>query len=1642
MTSRSRTALALLTYAAIALLVFAFAALRASNLDRYRTLSAPDSLPEYPRYYEPPDPNAKPFFSITTNRTYATTDRARVWVNYRGLDALDFRIYKLRDPVKFFADLRNPHQVGEEEEGEIAKAIERKPTFLERLREFKLSLYLPIREYVRGQLQNQSRKTFNVRFRQDREDDESARTPLNVADYARVPLLNPDQMVSSWRERLTPLEDQYDRRMISLGRREAGVYLVEVVRDDLRAFAVAVVTDMTMVQKSSSDGSVLVFAVDRKTGAPRTGAQVNVINNKRGVTTGVTNNDGIFRTRIQRRQPNAEGEFDEDGIANDEDLTDGIEPAAQPYLLMASDGDDFAISDLDSFYFGGGGADELTSYIYTDRPIYRPAQKVYFKGILRQPAPGGYTLLPAATVAVTVSDPAGGQIYEQQLPLSSRGTFSGELDLAEEAALGSYNLTATVGERTANSYFEVQEYKKPEYKVTVTTPDTYVTVGNQARFQISANYFFGSPVARADVKYYVYRSRYYAPWRNDASETEDDFTDEESDDADTDYGYYGGDNLVTEGDAKLDADGRAVIPFNIPAPEKGGAWDYTYRLEAQVTDASRRMMEASASVVGVRGNVTATATPERYVYYRGDTARIVVRTATHQGQPVATRVKLVFVERRWNKVTKRTEAGDEYPDYEIAERELSSAVTQTNERGEGFYDYVVPINGVVHIKTVVEDNGREIVSEGGSIWVADRENESSDYSYEGEGVIKLVPDKKSYRPGETARVLALLPTENAHLLVTTELTDVMSVRVMRAAGRALMIDVPIEATHAPNIFLNVSYVQGSELYTQDVLLSVPARDRILNLEIIPNKSEYRPRETASYTITARNADGSPARDAEISFGVVDEAIYSIAADTAGDIRRQFYGRRYNQVQTSFAIHYSFTGYAGRRPINLASAKKAYQLADFKNDAELVNPMIRRIFKDTAFWNANVTTGADGRATVQVQLPDNLTTWRATARAITSDTRVGAKTQKVVARKNLILRMAIPRFLTAGDTVTLSAITHNYLPADKTTQISLEVNGARLLDAAQQVVNIPRQGEHRTDWRVAAPETGELRLLAKSLTDTESDAIELTIPVLPRGLRHTRGESITLADDAVERSFTYTVPANADRNARTLRIEAAPSIAGTLFGALDYLTSFPYGCTEQTMSSFLPNVVVAQTLQQVSSATVRDRELLDRKVSRGLRRLYNYQHTDGGWGWFTDDATDAFMTAYVVDGLTLAREAGYAVDDDALRRGRESLLAMLSTGRAAEGIEIDFEDRAYVTYALTRSGGANPRFINELIAARDRLQPYGRALLALTLHTSGDRRAAQIAADIERTARGDDTSRYWSSRRRTVAGTEYPNDTEATALSLKALARIAPQSALLPRAARWLVNNRRYGRYWTSTQDTAFALLGLTDYLRGSNELSPDYSVEIYVNGEQLLAQQVTAADATGGRTFVVERRGAEVGANTEIRVVKRGRGVLYLANTLTHYTNEEAAPAQSTPGLRIYREYLRLKVGQDREGNPSWQTEPLGGELRSGDLIVARLIVEGRAARVVIEDPIPAGCEQVAEAGGLDLTYRLPDFSSWYSAREFRDERTAFFVERLDGRRVFSYAMRVQVPGAFRVAPARIEEMYQPSVFANTASAQLTILDK
>ena len=515
----------------------------------------------------------------------------------------------------------------------------------------------------------------------------------------------------------------------------------------------------------------------------------------------------------------------------------------------------------------------------------------------------------------------------------------------------------------------------------VTPARKRVLQGTSMEAEIEARYYFGEPVAGAAVKYVVYRSRYWAPWG-------------EADDED-DPGTWGQQEIASF-DGKLNPDGKLSVVIDNPVAEKEEErFGWVYRIEARVTDAARREISGSGYVIAPYASYVITAQPNGYVYAAGETVKLKVEIRDYDGAPQSAPFKVEIL----------TSDGREKPS-----RVLATYAGRTFE-GQSTAEFPAPASGSYRIRVSVRTpEGRDAVGQA-YLWVEGGGETSRDNN------IQIVPDKKSYRPGETARVLIVTGVPQSHVLVSVEGRDLHQHEARAAQSASFVMDVPIRGDYAPNFYVSAAFVYQGQLYQGTKSLKVPPEERKLNVKVTPSKPQFKPGEAAGYTIEAKDWQGKPV-SAEFSLGVVDEAIYAIRPETLPDPLRHFYGRVYSVVSTESSLSYYFSGEAGERAMQLAQVRP--YLAQLKPD-RLPEPRIRKAFPDTAFWGPAIVTGADGRAHAKLEFPDSLTTWRATARGVTRDTRVGQAVDKVIVRKNLLLRPAVPRFFTEEDEVTVSMV---------------------------------------------------------------------------------------------------------------------------------------------------------------------------------------------------------------------------------------------------------------------------------------------------------------------------------------------------------------------------------------------------------------------------------------------------------------------------------------------------------------------------------------------------------------------------------------------------------------------------------------------
>jgi uncharacterized protein YfaS (alpha-2-macroglobulin family) len=514
----------------------------------------------------------------------------------------------------------------------------------------------------------------------------------------------------------------------------------------------------------------------------------------------------------------------------------------------------------------------------------------------------------------------------------------------------------------------------------------------------------------------------------------------------------------------------------------------------------------------------------------------------------------------------------------------------------------------------------------------------------------------------------------------------------------------------------------------------------------------------------------------------------------------------------------------------------------------------------------------------------------------------------------------------------------------------------------------------------------------------------------------------------------------------LTIRISPSIASSLLGAVDYLVGYPYGCTEQTMSRFLPDLLVQRALRLNGLHDVQQAQELPRMVREGLQRLYRFQHKEtGGWGWWEHDEDDPWMTAYVLYGLATAKAEGYPVSKNVLASGREAATKMLAKTKAA--------DKPFLLYGLAMAGGAdaarkaqytvNPRELDAeglaYLVLRDPQAPR-RSAQSPRLATDWKQASADISvqsdmayAMLGQQAVSEDALIHWTTKRR------YDRDDQmATAAVLRALLAVDPQDTRINSILRWLMTQRT-GDYWYSTRDTSAVLAAFCDYLATRPVTSSGGEVRVRLNGKVIQTYTLTG-DLLREQELVTRVPTTALRPEKNDVTLERtgGTSPIFYSVELRQTVAMEDIPPLAPPQLSVQREYLRvlpMKAGQD-----AWtlQTEPTHNHLNKDDRIRVRLTVNvpRDMAYVLIEDPFPAGCE-VTERGEAE---EVVEWDYWWSSVDVRDDRVAFFARTLTkGQHVIEYNLRAQTPGIYHTLPTLLQAMYAPQTHAESAEARLEV---
>ena len=1338
--------------------------------------------------------------------------------------------------------------------------------------------------------------------------------------------------------------------------------------------------------------------------------------------------------------------------------------------------------------------------LFSDRGVYKPGETAHLKGVVREWRDGAFANAAADTpVTLRAYDARGRRFFQGAAKLSAAGAFTQDLTLPKNS-LGRYRaevvFEADPADRTDAEdlafadngdgdeatpdvpdgkvcRFQVQEFQANAFEVKLARPPAPVVGEATTPLALAARYYMGTPLSRARVT-----------WSLKAVDTT------VSPDGFEDYLFFTNEvdyrlrrqrgEMALDGEAALSEQGgltlspHIVLNPSVPAPRR-------VRVQASVTDQDQQTVTANAAYTVHSSDFYLGLRQMPDVVRAGDPLPLEIVAVNADGQPRSepahVNVTLSHIEWRTQRVA--TEKGDS--DYEstphltpVGTARLDTVAVQktgghygpAQETPPGVGNLVPAEPGEYLLEITGQDAAGHAVATSTTIDVlGDKEAE---WGYRNAWQVQLVPDKSEYRAGDKATILVQTPI-SGRALVSVEREGVSRSFVTELRKEHPAVEVPVVDADAPNVFVSVVLLRGVQDSSRRVKmpeyragycqLNVPKTDSKLNVELHTTKPDYQPGEEVTVAVNVADEAHRPVPGAEVTLYAVDRGVLSLTGYELPNIWKTFYHDRPLDVRTGVTV----TALLSEDPADMEFAgekgeasNKGYLIGGGGEDG--LRERLRQNFVACAYWNGTLTTDAEGHVEARFTAPDNLTEFQVMAVVHGGKDRLafgrfGGGQGSFRINKPLMIEPALPRFGNVGDRVLLRAVVHNQSPAAGEVEVMLDLDDkaapdankpdddARTrrvrLDAGQSLpVEFPvvfnKTGVAKWTWRAR---------LAGNTPGAPSwkDAVQSTLNVdhpTPRRAEVAYLHPVGPAPDLLGRVD----PAILEGEDGLIRVSVSTTRLSELNGGIDSLLHYPYGCIEQTVSSTLPWLVFKEFHDALPDINKTPEEA-EEAVNRGVNRIVGMQTEDGGlsyWPGGAGRASHPWGSAYGALGLALAREQGYFVPQTNVDKLCEYLSGQLRTrdeseagDKAAHDRYHDHNetDRCLALYALAMFEKPEAAYVEKLFQARDKLCPEDRTLLAMAiLKAEGD--AGMVKALLAPGPRDKEKPETWNPFASTAA---------LDAMRLLAWCGYAPHDPSVEGRLNKLLSERDTYGGWTTTQGNAWALMAMAGYATAVEKAGKPAAGSINLAG-----QSKTFKLGDDHRTFACE---------FPLDKLAAGKEKLVLANSDAKRTLYVQARVESRPrggagvnsgatagagGYVLQRSYQTVH-------NDGSLGDPAKEKLKVGDRVLVSLDIQvpAPAAYVAINDPLPSVLEavnpdfQTSGAGGNAPTEGTSDWISDY--RELRETRAVFFCDTLPkGRFHLQYLARVRAAGTVTAPAAKIEEMYHPDRYAETAAGQLT----
>ena len=1361
-----------------------------------------------------------------------------------------------------------------------------------------------------------------------------------------------------------------------------GFYLLEISNKDEDSWRTTskliALSDIGLIVKQSSN-EVKVFAVSLETNEPMPGVKIELVSsNNQTMASMNTNGDGSATFTNYN------------ALKRDFSLM----------LVTATKGDDFNFINLDDYrvetsrYDVAGKQDMAGMYdafMYGDRNLYRPGEKVIVSGIVRNL----HNELPKGLpVKVRVYNPRGNKVTEMLRTLNEQGSFEMQYQTQPTSSTGNYRFELLTGDELfLSSYIvSVEDFVPDRLKIFMNVSKEKAKPGEQLMYNAEALNFFGPPAAGRNFEFegtfvpapFISKTFPELRFNDDAAKT------------------FTSDPLVETG--KTNDEGKAEVTITVPSNITAGALMKARGRIAVFDESGRPVYRA----------VQTTIYPKQYfigvqnkgAYYVSPNVRQIARVVAvdENDQPIdGFPATVTIVRKEWYSVLRSDGSGRNLR-YVSERREIPvQSFDVTLKKTPVDVQYSVQRSGDYEVR--ISKKGEEGYNAFSFYSYSWGTTDVTSFEQDPEARIDIVFDKKVYQPGEKANVLFQTPFDGT-MLVTVERNGVFTSEFIQAKNNAASLSIPVEEKYLPNAYISAVLFRKIKEQNLPLLaghgfapLMVERSSDRLTVEI-SSPEKIRPKTKQEVTVKVNGAE-----KVFVTLAAVDEGILQIKNYSTPDPYGFFYARKALETET-----YDFFRDLIPEPVKQKSSGGGGDDAL----AARANPLAVSRFKPTALWSGIVTTNGDGTAKIILDIPDFNGELRLMAAVYKGD-RFGSAQKPMKVADPVVITPALPRFLAPNDVITMPLTAFN--TTDKATTLKFEIITEGSIAAEQSSVSLDVGANQERFVNVtlkASNEVGKAKVKVRTVAFGEPVETEIEIAVRPTS--SFAAESVAGFVDGGEQK-TLNIGEDFYPFNRKQYLVLSPYPVANFAKQLKHLVGYPHGCLEQTTSKAFPQIYLRDI------AAVMDPSIIENGsptyfVNEAISKITSMQLSDGYFSyWPGENSKNDWSMVYATHFLFEAKKAGYIVSDAVLnsalnvlqRIAREKNTVDYYTYENNRTVIKRIADKSsvYSLYVLALAGKADIGMMNFYRTAKTLLTEDTRTLLAGAYMLSGDKSAYNEIMPPE----------FVIEQPKRMSGWWFDSPIRSAAIVLNVLIETDPNNSKILRYIDYL--SRTYeSSYWHSTQENAFTLLGLGKLARLTKtaKLSGSFSV----------GGKTTQYDGGNKRYDITESSGS-------VTLSLKGEGRLYYS-LITEGIKKEAAK-QEDKNLRVRREFY------DRFGNPVDLNA-----VKQNSLVVIKVTAacsDDNLNYVAVSDLLPAGFEIENPRLQDNSQYKIIQNPSQPEYVDIRDDRINFYTSfgRNERLKTFYYLVRAVTKGEFVYPAVSAEAMYDGNYFSVTGRGVLKVVE-